>query len=260
MELDGDGVFNRSHLKITSSPIGRQCYISPRDAKGITMRKASRLGFGRRLRELRESLDITQAELANAASMDQSLLSKYEREDVSPSWLQIERLLDALGQSPCALFPDECAAHLGSEEGFFTVRYFSGHPTDPSGMETETATLRVHREAPFVKVLHLPPIADRHIIARAEEDVMIPDWYPGDVLVIDTKLEAKVGRVVVGFLDEEPIARRLVRDGKHLLLVASNRHYPPKEFDAEKWQHVGVVVYAFRAMVKRYMGLEIGEK
>ena len=221
------------------------------------MRKASKLGFGKRLRELRESLDITQAELADAASMDQSLLSKYEREDVSPSWLQIERLLEALGQSPCALFPDECAAHLGSDEGFFTVKYFSGMPDYPSGMDTETMSLRVHREAPFVRILHLPPISGRHIVARAEEDVMIPDWYPGDVLVIDTKLEAKVGRIVVGFLDEEPVARRLVRDGKHLLLVASNRHYPPVEYDTERWQHVGVIVYAMRAMAKRYMGLEI---
>ena len=220
------------------------------------MRKASRLGFGRRLRELRESLDITQAELAGAASMDQSLLSKYEREDVSPSWLQIERLLDALGQSPCSLFPDECAAHLDSDDAFFTVNYFSGKPGHSSGKDTPTASLRVHREAPFVKVLHLPPISDRHIMARAEEDTMIPDWYPGDVLVADTKLEAKAGRVVAGFLDEEPMARRLVRDGKHMLLVASNRHYPPIEFDADRWQHVGVIVYAIRAMAKRYMGLD----
>ena len=106
------------------------------------MRKASKLGFGKRLRELRESLDITQAELADAASMDQSLLSKYEREDVSPSWLQIERLLEALGQSPCALFPDECAAHLGDDQGFFTVRFFSGRPQDPAGMDTPTSLTR----------------------------------------------------------------------------------------------------------------------
>ena len=66
------------------------------------MRKASAMGFGRRLRELRESLDVTQAELADAAQMDQSLLSKYEREDVSPSWLQIERLLEA--QQPDGIF------------------------------------------------------------------------------------------------------------------------------------------------------------
>jgi SOS-response transcriptional repressor LexA len=221
------------------------------------MRKASTLEFGRRLRELRESLDVTQAELADAAQMDQSLLSKYEREDVSPSWLQIERLLEALGQSPCALFPDLCAEHLGGDEGFFTMAYFAAKPGDPSGIDTPTATLKVHRESPLVRVFRLPPISKRYILARADEDMMIPDWYPGDHLIIDTKLEAKVGRIVVGYLDDEPMARRLVRDKKDLLLIASNRNYPPVPFDEKKWFHVGVAGYVIRDMAKRYSGTEL---
>ena len=64
------------------------------------------------------------------------------------------------------------------------------------------------------------------------------DWYPGDHLIIDKRLEPKVGRVVVGFLEGEPMARRLVRDKKSLLLIASDRHYPPIQFAEEKWQHV----------------------
>jgi SOS-response transcriptional repressor LexA len=221
------------------------------------MKKASVLGFGRRLRELRESLDVTQAELSDAAQMDQSLLSKYEREDVSPSWLQIERLLEALGQSPCALFPDECAAHLESDEGFFNINYYSAKPMDPSGIDTPTATLRVHRQSPLVTVFRLPPITNRYIITRADEDIMIPDWYPGDHLVVDSKLDAKTGRIVVGYLDEEPMARRLVRDKKDMLLIASNRNYPPVPFIEQNWHHVGVVVYAMRDMTKRYSGTEM---
>ena len=221
------------------------------------MRKASALGFGRRLRDLRESLDVTQAELADAARMDQSLLSKYEREDVSPSWLQIERLLEALGQSPCALFPDECSAHLGTDEGFFTMSYFSAKPSDPSGIDNPTATLKVHRESPLVKVFRLPTISGRFILARAEEDMMIPDWYPGDHLIIDTKQEAKPGRIVFGYLDNESVARRLVRDKKNLLLIASNRNYPPIQFFEDRWINVGVVVHVVRDMGKRYSGTEV---
>jgi SOS-response transcriptional repressor LexA len=214
------------------------------------------MGFGRRLRELRESLDVTQAELADAARMDQSLLSKYEREDVSPSWLQIERLLEALGQSPCALFPDECSSHLGTDEGFFTMNYFSAKPQDPSGIDNPTATLKVHRESPLVKVFRLPTISERFILARADEDTMIPDWYPGDHLIIDSKLEAKPGRVVVGYLDHEAVARRMVRDKKDLLLIASNRNYPPIPFFEKRWIHMGVVVHVVRDMGKRYSGTE----
>jgi SOS-response transcriptional repressor LexA len=221
------------------------------------MKKASALGFGRRLRDLRESLDVTQAELSDAAQMDQSLLSKYEREDVSPSWLQIERLLEALGQSPCALFPDECAAHLESDEGFFNVNYFSANPSAPSGVDTPTATLRVHRQSPMVTVFRLLPITNRYVIVRAGEDTMIPDWYPGDHLFIDGKLEAKAGRIVVGYLDGEPAARRLVRDKKDMLLIASNRNYPPIPYIEKDWIHIGVVVYAMRDMAKRYSGTEV---
>ena len=118
-----------------------------------------------------------------------------------------------------------------------------------------TATiLDVHRDALFVRTLHMPPESDRYIAKRADQDAMIPDWYPGDLLITDTKYEAKAGRVIAGFYDGEPIARRLVRDGKKLLIVASNRNYPPIPFDEKKWNHQGVVVYAVRELSSRYTG------
>jgi transcriptional regulator with XRE-family HTH domain len=149
------------------------------------VKKTSKNELGRHLKELRESLEVSQGELAEIAQMDQSLLSRYEREEVSPSWLQVERLLEALGQSPCALFP-ECSSELEPEENFFSIRYYSGKPKDVSGKDTPTSLLRIHRESLFVKLLHLPPIDDRFIVTRAEDDIMIPDWYPGDYVVIDT--------------------------------------------------------------------------
>ena len=221
------------------------------------MKKASKHGLGRRLKELRESLEVSQGELADAAQMDQSLLSRYEREEVSPSWLQVERLLEALGQTPCALFP-ECSSDSDPEKDFFSINYFSAKPKDLLAKDTPTSVLRIHRETLFVKLLHLPPIDGRYIVARAEDDVMIPDWYPGDYIVADTRKKPKAGRIVVGFLDQEPVARRLVRDGKNLILVASNRHFPPERFVESKWVHVGVVVYAYRDMMKRYTGPEAG--
>ena len=221
------------------------------------MKKASKQELGRRLKELRESLEVSQGELAEAARMDQSLLSRYEREEVSPSWLQVERLLEALGQSPCALFP-ECSSDSEPEENFFSIRYYSGKPKDVSGKDTPTSLLRIHKETLFVKLLHLPPIDDRFIVTKAEDDIMIPDWYPGDYVVIDTGTKAKAGHIVAGFLDGEPMGRRLVREGKNLILVASNRHYSPLRFVEEKWVHVGIIVYTFRDMGKRFSGMEDG--
>ena len=68
------------------------------------------------------------------------------------------------------------------------------------------------------------------------------------------RYQAKPGRVIAGFYDGEPMARRLVRDGKKLLIVASNRHYPPIPFEEDKWNHQGVVVYAVRELGSRYTG------
>jgi SOS-response transcriptional repressor LexA len=203
---------------------------------------------------LRESLEITQGDLADAAGMDQSLLSKYEREDVSPSWLQIERLLEAMGQSPCSLFQEECATRMDDPDQFFAVKYFSGTPKGPEGMASQTTDLQVHRDSLFVKALNMPPESGRYIAKRADQDAMIPDWYPGELLITDTKYEAKAGRVIAGFYDGEPMARRLVREGKMLLIVASNRNYPPIPFDPKRWNHQGVVVYAVRELSTRYMG------
>ena len=104
------------------------------------MKKTSKNDLGRRLKELRETLDVSQGELADAAQMDQSLLSRYEREEVSPSWLQVERLLDALGQTPCALFP-ECSSEAEPEDNYFSVRYYSGEPKDLAAKDTPTSVL-----------------------------------------------------------------------------------------------------------------------
>ena len=72
----------------------------------------------------------------------------------------------------------------------------------------------------------MPPESGRYIAKRADQDAMIPDWYPGDLLITDTKYSAKAGRIIAGFYDGEPMARRLVRDGKKMLIVASNRNLP----------------------------------
>ena len=221
------------------------------------MKKASKSGLGQRLKRLREELDVSQGELAELAQMDQSLLSRYEREEVSPSWHQVERLLDALGQTPCALFP-ECSSDVEPEDNFFSIRYYSGEPKDLAAKDTPTSVLKIHKDTILTKLLHLPPTDDRFIVARAEDDIMIPNWYPGDYLVIDTKKKAKVGAIVVGFLDEAPVARRLVREGRKVILVASNRHYSPFRFVESKWVHVGNVVYTFRDMEKRFTGMEGG--
>jgi transcriptional regulator with XRE-family HTH domain len=60
------------------------------------MKRIGRLGIGKRLCELRESLDVFQNALGEAIGMKAGLISQYERETVSPS-----------AHSPLPAEPDE---------------------------------------------------------------------------------------------------------------------------------------------------------
>ena len=66
----------------------------------LAKKKATPSGFGERLKAVRESRDLTQAELCERMGMNQSVLSRYERGDRLPAWNVIEAFCEALGCEP----------------------------------------------------------------------------------------------------------------------------------------------------------------
>jgi transcriptional regulator with XRE-family HTH domain len=60
--------------------------------------------FGLRVRELRSSRDLTQAQLADAAQVSEEWIRRIERGATSPSFATIEALAGALGVGPEELF------------------------------------------------------------------------------------------------------------------------------------------------------------
>ena len=76
----------RSSAKV---PGRKRTYITPVDEKTI----------GRRLRELREQQDMTQARLAAAVGVDQTLLSHYERGEARIHGALVAGFAKALGTS-----------------------------------------------------------------------------------------------------------------------------------------------------------------
>lgn len=58
------------------------------------------------LRTARRIKDITQAELAEQAGVDQTTISDIERgKNRNPSWETVKRISDALGVEPAEIFP-----------------------------------------------------------------------------------------------------------------------------------------------------------
>jgi len=75
-------------------------------------------GLGVRLRQAREELGYSQAELAKRAAVSAGLVGQIERGEVQPSLLTLDNLAAALGVSPCYLIQEEDPAtfyaHLSS--------------------------------------------------------------------------------------------------------------------------------------------------
>ena len=63
--------------------------------------------IGRKLRALRERRLLTQAELAEAASMSRDQVSRIERDEVDPRFSTIRKLAKALGVDPQELTEQE---------------------------------------------------------------------------------------------------------------------------------------------------------
>lgn len=69
----------------------------------------------------------------------------------------------------------------------------------------------------------------------------------GDILLVDRKVEARAGDIVVVDVDGELTVKRLNRVGKRLWLVPSNRNLSPVEVKGEQVCNVwGVVIYTIK--------------
>jgi len=210
-----------------------------------------KLTLGRRLKIVRERSGLSQGELERESGIALSLISRYERDVVTPMWPQVERILTALKMTPCDLFSDYCDER---EDGWdtFVIGYHDRRPPDPDE-PCEPTKLRFRKNGPLVSLMSLVAVDDRYTIVRFISDMMVPDVYPGDLTLTDTTLAAASGRVIAGYLDGEPVAGRLIRHHGKVYIVPSNRRYPPMEYDADRWQHRGCIIYSMRDLTSRFM-------
>lgn len=213
--------------------------------------------IGEQLKSLRERFGFSQSALCAATGLGQSQLSRYERGAVSPSWDQVERILDGLGATVVDLFADQIDTN--SESTFWYA--FWNHPPatfeETADPKNATEIFHFRKNSPVVKLIDLAPVDGRYAVIRAIGDAMVPDWYPGDLLIIDQSVKPTMRQVVIGYLDGKAAIRRLVGRGDQKLLVASNRGYSPVLFDSDRWQHIGVVIYAVRNLRSNFFASQL---
>lgn len=193
-----------------------------------------RMSFGHALKVARERAGFTQGRLAEVTGNSVSTISSWERGEHSPSWTTIEVLLDALGLSfhDFAGIVEEKDAPAAPQETF-VVDFYDAAPQDPTALPSPTVRLPLAKGGFWSTILHLPEVSDRFIWSRVLLDEMIPDFYPGDLVFIDTATtKPRARQLVAGFsVEGDPQIRQYVREQGEEKLVAGNRHYPDQPFE-----------------------------
>lgn len=206
-----------------------------------------RISFGRALKIAREQSGVTQGDLAESTGNSVSTISSWERGEHSPTWTTIQALLDALGLSLHQF------AHIIEEvdeppapPATFIVDFYDSAPQSPDAIPSPTMKLSLVKGGFWSTVLHLPEVSNRYVWSRALLDEMIPDFYPGDLVFIDTRnTKPRPRQLVAGFsVDGDPQIRQFVREQGEEKLLPGNRHYPEQPYDG--FDVVGRVFAAVR--------------
>jgi SOS-response transcriptional repressor LexA len=218
------------------------------------MKLLHEITIGERLKRLRERVHMSQADISGSTGIAVSLISRYERNEHVPGWGQIEKMLDACNSTPCDLFEDYCVElNADNKQSTFAVPYWDRRPDTPANGEP-TSVLRLRKNSDLAELLGIATVDDKYALIRAVTDAMIPDVYPGDLMVSDRQGKVASGKIIAGYLNGEPAMGRLTRHAHKMYLVPSNRRYAPVEFSDDQWDHRGVIIYSVRDLTMRFFG------
>ncbi|MCU1717295.1 LexA family protein [Pseudomonas sp. 5P_3.1_Bac2] len=67
-----------------------------------------------------------------------------------------------------------------------------------------------------------------YVVKVAGDSMVGAGIFDGDLLVVDRSREARQGDVVIAALNNEPLVKRLCRDGAQVVLRSENPVYPPR--------------------------------
>jgi len=65
--------------------------------------------IGDKIKKLRKKKGLTQIELAEKASLNKNSIARYERDEISPTEISLQKIADALEVSPSELFDNSLA-------------------------------------------------------------------------------------------------------------------------------------------------------
>ncbi|NQW01660.1 MAG: helix-turn-helix domain-containing protein [Rhodospirillales bacterium] len=164
--------------------------------------------MGNRLKEFRNKAGLTQAELAERARIPQrNYLSKLENGTVTLSEKWAIKLAPVLGCTPAELiFTDSEMRHTDPPVNIFptqtpaTIPMASDMKTDLPVFGTVECGDSDYMEFTDTFLIKRPPVwigRDDVYAVRASGESMVPRFFPGEIVLVDTRLKPRRGNDVI---------------------------------------------------------------
>lgn len=189
--------------------------------------------LGDRIRKARKERGMTQSELAHALGISVQAISQWESGKTLPTTDRLILISDMLGMDlRSALFRGELGPYRGDVRGGrFVVpllsRVAAGHWSEVVAEQHVTDETKAFE-------IHWPPVGPAFAL-EIEGESMLPEFKPGDVIIVDTGIEPIPGDFVVAMLEGQSEAtfkkyrpRGNDMDGNPVIeLTPLNPDYPP---------------------------------
>lgn len=180
--------------------------------------------FSTILKELRQSKNWSQDELAKRVGTSKQVISRYERGERSPKIGDAKRLAEALGVTIGQLNGETIPANVKP------MNTLQPHRVPMLGEVAAGEPIVTERE--YEVWVDAPMRADYALTIKG--DSMNPTYLEGDVIYIRKQPNVDHdGQVAVVVLDDTATVKHVYRQKDGLLLVSDNPAYPPmfKPFD-----------------------------
>jgi transcriptional regulator with XRE-family HTH domain len=162
----------------------------------------------------REKLNLTQEELGERIGVSRQAVQQWEANKTGPQRKVLPRLAEALGISPAVLNP-----LMGTSVQPISLP--QEHHTVPHYVLADLALLTVDLAGQFVWPAATSTVAVSEDLASTvavtiTDDLMSPDYLPGDVILIDKSVKPQTNDDIVIFVQEgAALLRRYIERGRN---------------------------------------------
>lgn len=179
----------------------------------------SKADLGLRIKTMRTSRDITQAELARAIGKSPSAITMYESGRREPDFETLEALADVFNVPMVAFLSDDLP------EGLVPIRLIHHHAVPLIGSVAAGEPILADESVD----LYIDGPAKADYALRVQGDSMNPTYLDGDVVYIRQVPDAPDGTVGVALIDDSACLKHLYHIPNGLLLTSDNPAYPPMQ-------------------------------